>query len=82
MLFAFRKTLLGPTYGSALEKIQILPPTNSTDPQKRYLAYITKDKVWNPIRPSCTRAPTSRGGGSWGTFTADKTMHRLVLPKS
>ncbi|XP_052652805.1 cilia- and flagella-associated protein 251 [Harpia harpyja] len=46
-----RKTLLGPTYGSALEKIQILPPTNSTDPQKRYLAYITKDKVGLQILP-------------------------------
>ncbi|XP_040981991.1 cilia- and flagella-associated protein 251 [Aquila chrysaetos chrysaetos] len=46
-----RKTLLGPTYGSPLEKIQILPPTNSTDPQKRYLAYITKDKVGLQILP-------------------------------
>uniref|UniRef100_A0A8C8E4K6 WD repeat-containing protein 66 n=1 Tax=Otus sunia TaxID=257818 RepID=A0A8C8E4K6_9STRI len=51
MLFAFRKTLLGPTYGSPLEKIQILPTTNTTDPQKRYLAYITKDKVGLQILP-------------------------------
>ncbi|KAM8993162.1 cilia- and flagella-associated protein 251 [Ara ararauna] len=46
-----RKTLLGPTYGSPLEKIQILPTTNTADPQKRYLAYITKDKVGLQILP-------------------------------
>ncbi|XP_019328813.1 PREDICTED: WD repeat-containing protein 66 [Aptenodytes forsteri] len=46
-----RKTLLGPTYGSPLEKIQILPTTNTTDPQKCYLAYITKDKVGLQILP-------------------------------
>ncbi|XP_062446338.1 cilia- and flagella-associated protein 251 [Rhea pennata] len=46
-----RKTLLGPTYGSPLEKMQILPTTNPTDPQKHYLAYITKDKVGVQILP-------------------------------
>ncbi|XP_075625551.1 cilia- and flagella-associated protein 251 isoform X2 [Balearica regulorum gibbericeps] len=46
-----RKTLLGPTYGSPLEKIQILPATNTTDPQKHYLVYITKDKVGLQILP-------------------------------
>ncbi|KFV58598.1 WD repeat-containing protein 66, partial [Tyto alba] len=46
-----RKTLLGPTYGSPLEKIQILPTKNATDPQKCYLAYITKDKVGLQILP-------------------------------
>ncbi|XP_067163443.1 cilia- and flagella-associated protein 251 [Apteryx mantelli] len=46
-----RKTLLGPTYGSPLEKMQILPTTNLTDPKKRYLAYITKDKVGVQILP-------------------------------
>ncbi|KAM6050987.1 cilia- and flagella-associated protein 251 isoform 2-T2 [Theristicus caerulescens] len=46
-----RKTLLGPTYGSPLEKIQILPTTDTMDPQKRYLAYITKDKVGLQILP-------------------------------
>ncbi|XP_075372514.1 cilia- and flagella-associated protein 251 [Mycteria americana] len=45
-----RKTLLGPTYGSPLEKIQILP-TNTADAQKHYLAYITKDKVGLQILP-------------------------------
>ncbi|KAM6052184.1 cilia- and flagella-associated protein 251 [Chlamydotis macqueenii] len=47
-----RKTLLGPTYGSPLEKIQILPTTSTVDPQKRYLAYITKDKVGLQILPA------------------------------
>ncbi|XP_009873525.1 PREDICTED: WD repeat-containing protein 66 [Apaloderma vittatum] len=46
-----RKTLLGPTYGSPLEKMQILPTTNTTDPQKHYLAFITKDKVGLQILP-------------------------------
>ncbi|NXS53171.1 CF251 protein, partial [Brachypteracias leptosomus] len=46
-----RKTLLGPTYGSPLEKIQILPTTKTTDPQKHYLVYITKDKVGLQILP-------------------------------
>ncbi|XP_068269041.1 cilia- and flagella-associated protein 251 [Nyctibius grandis] len=45
-----RKTLLGPTYGSPLEKIQILP-TSTTDPRKSYLAYVTKDKVGLQILP-------------------------------
>ncbi|NXX77335.1 CF251 protein, partial [Urocolius indicus] len=46
-----RMTVLGPTYGSPLEKIEILPSTNTTDPQKHYLAYITKDKVGLQILP-------------------------------
>ncbi|NWX52156.1 CF251 protein, partial [Steatornis caripensis] len=46
-----RKTLLGPTYGSPVEKMQILPTTNTADPQKRYLAYVTKDKVGLQILP-------------------------------
>ncbi|KFP24469.1 WD repeat-containing protein 66, partial [Colius striatus] len=46
-----RMTVLGPTYGSPLEKIQILPSTNTTDPQKHYLVYITKDKVGLQILP-------------------------------
>ncbi|XP_065594798.1 cilia- and flagella-associated protein 251 [Cyrtonyx montezumae] len=45
-----RKTLLGPTYGSPLEKIQILP-MSAAQPQKHYLAYITKDKVGLQILP-------------------------------
>ncbi|NWR90025.1 CF251 protein, partial [Furnarius figulus] len=46
-----RKTLLGPTYGSPLEKIQILPTTSPADPQRHYLVYITKDKVGLQILP-------------------------------
>ncbi|NXC37406.1 CF251 protein, partial [Campylorhamphus procurvoides] len=46
-----RKTLLGPTYGSPLEKIQILPMTSPADPQQYYLVYITKDKVGLQILP-------------------------------
>ncbi|NWH73656.1 CF251 protein, partial [Piaya cayana] len=46
-----RKTLLGPTYGSPLEKIQILPATNTADPRIRHLVYITKDKVGLQILP-------------------------------
>uniref|UniRef100_A0A8C9L5U7 Cilia- and flagella-associated protein 251 n=1 Tax=Pavo cristatus TaxID=9049 RepID=A0A8C9L5U7_PAVCR len=45
-----RKTLLGPTYGSPLEKMQILPKS-AAQPQKHYLAYITKDKVGLQIMP-------------------------------
>ncbi|NXD77197.1 CF251 protein, partial [Halcyon senegalensis] len=46
-----RKTILGPTYGSPLEKIQILPTTKTMDPQKHYLVYVTKDKVGLQILP-------------------------------
>ncbi|NWU15281.1 CF251 protein, partial [Cephalopterus ornatus] len=46
-----RKTLLGPTYGSPLEKIQILPKTSTADPKQHYLVYITKDKVGLQILP-------------------------------
>ncbi|NXH46951.1 CF251 protein, partial [Dicaeum eximium] len=46
-----RKTLLGPTYGSPLEKIQILPRTSSADPKQHYLVYITKDKVGLQMLP-------------------------------
>ncbi|NWS13356.1 CF251 protein, partial [Pachyramphus minor] len=46
-----RKTLLGPTYGSPLEKIQILPMTSSADPKQHYLVYVTKDKVGLQILP-------------------------------
>ncbi|NXM65473.1 CF251 protein, partial [Serilophus lunatus] len=46
-----RKTLLGPTYGSPLEKIQILPKTSLADPQQYYLVYVTKDKVGLQMLP-------------------------------
>ncbi|XP_077164630.1 cilia- and flagella-associated protein 251 [Paroedura picta] len=46
-----RKTLLGPTYGSPLQKIQVLPLTEDHDTEKRYLAYSTTDKVGLQILP-------------------------------
>ncbi|XP_043924549.1 cilia- and flagella-associated protein 251 isoform X2 [Protopterus annectens] len=46
-----RKTLLGPTYISPLEKMIILPRINTHNPGKQYLAYITKDKVGLQILP-------------------------------
>ncbi|XP_060105340.1 cilia- and flagella-associated protein 251 [Heteronotia binoei] len=46
-----RKTVLGPAYGSPLEKIQVLPPREGCDPEKHYLAYITTDKVGLQILP-------------------------------
>uniref|UniRef100_A0A8D2LLY9 WD repeat domain 66 n=1 Tax=Varanus komodoensis TaxID=61221 RepID=A0A8D2LLY9_VARKO len=49
--FTFLKTVLGPTYGSPLEKILVLPATEEDDLQSRYLAYITKDKVGLQILP-------------------------------
>lgn len=36
-------TILGPTYGSPVEKVLVLPMAEDTN--KYYLAYITKDKV-------------------------------------
>lgn len=75
-LFAFRKTLLGPTYGSPLEKIQILPRTSSADPQQHYLVYITKDKVWSP--PLQSWWPL----GIWNFLEDEITTCRPVLPES
>ncbi|NWU42321.1 CF251 protein, partial [Hylia prasina] len=46
-----RKIILGPTYGSPLEKIQILPRTSCADPQQHYLVFITKDKVGLQMLP-------------------------------
>lgn len=42
-LYFNRKTILGPTYGSPVEKVLVLPM--SADTKKYYLIYITKDKV-------------------------------------
>ncbi|XP_056135303.1 cilia- and flagella-associated protein 251 [Lampris incognitus] len=46
-----RKTLLGPTYGSPVEKIVVLPISKEHDIGSYYLAYITKDKVGIQILP-------------------------------
>ncbi|KAL4223798.1 Cilia- and flagella-associated protein 251 [Mactra antiquata] len=45
-----RKTLLGPTYGSPIQKIAVVP-TKDPSKDKRYLAYITEDKVGMHILP-------------------------------
>ncbi|KAJ1093171.1 hypothetical protein NDU88_006278 [Pleurodeles waltl] len=46
-----RKTVLGPTYGSPIRKMEILPRRDNDDPSKAYLAYITDDKVGLQILP-------------------------------
>ncbi|XP_037672857.1 cilia- and flagella-associated protein 251 isoform X2 [Choloepus didactylus] len=46
-----RKTLLGPTYGSPIEQIQILPVKTASELQKRYLVFMNKDKVGLQILP-------------------------------
>ncbi|XP_072043906.1 cilia- and flagella-associated protein 251-like [Amphiura filiformis] len=45
-----RQTLLGPTYGTPLQKIEVLPTADEME-EKRYLAYITTDKVGLHIMP-------------------------------
>ncbi|XP_029618803.1 cilia- and flagella-associated protein 251 isoform X1 [Salmo trutta] len=46
-----RKTLLGPTYGSPVEKMAMLPFSKDHDPSAHYMAYITNDKVGVQILP-------------------------------
>ncbi|XP_064612327.1 cilia- and flagella-associated protein 251-like isoform X2 [Liolophura sinensis] len=45
-----RKTLLGPAYGSPIKKLCVIPTADEIN-DKRYLAYITKDKVGLQIFP-------------------------------
>uniref|UniRef100_A0A8C2DCA7 Cilia- and flagella-associated protein 251 n=1 Tax=Cyprinus carpio TaxID=7962 RepID=A0A8C2DCA7_CYPCA len=40
-----RKTVFGPSYGSPVKKMAILPASKDGDPNSRYMAYITQDKV-------------------------------------
>ncbi|XP_048044242.1 cilia- and flagella-associated protein 251 isoform X2 [Megalobrama amblycephala] len=46
-----RKTLFGPSYGSPVKKMAILPASKDGDPDSRYMAYITQDKVGIQILP-------------------------------
>ncbi|XP_051923496.1 cilia- and flagella-associated protein 251 isoform X2 [Hippocampus zosterae] len=46
-----RKTLLGPTYGSPVKKIGILPTSENNESGSRYMAYVTEDKVGLQILP-------------------------------
>lgn len=45
LFFSYRKTLLGPVYGSPIEQTQVLPVKTTMDLQKRYLVFINRDKV-------------------------------------
>uniref|UniRef100_A0A3Q2Z6U6 Cilia- and flagella-associated protein 251 n=1 Tax=Hippocampus comes TaxID=109280 RepID=A0A3Q2Z6U6_HIPCM len=46
-----RKTLLGPTYGSPVKKIGILPTSENNESGSHYMAYVTEDKVGLQILP-------------------------------
>ncbi|XP_051981544.1 cilia- and flagella-associated protein 251-like [Xyrauchen texanus] len=46
-----RKTLLGPSYGSPVKKMAILPTSKGGDPKSCYMAYITQDKIGIQILP-------------------------------
>nr|XP_055055959.1 cilia- and flagella-associated protein 251 isoform X1 [Misgurnus anguillicaudatus]XP_055055960.1 cilia- and flagella-associated protein 251 isoform X1 [Misgurnus anguillicaudatus] len=46
-----RKTLLGPSYGSPVKKMAMLPASKDGDPNSRYMAYITQDKIGIQILP-------------------------------
>ncbi|KAA0717305.1 Cilia- and flagella-associated protein 251 [Triplophysa tibetana] len=46
-----RKTVLGPLNGSSVKKMAILPASKDGDPNSRYMAYITQDKIGIQILP-------------------------------
>uniref|UniRef100_A0A8C1XL89 Cilia- and flagella-associated protein 251 n=1 Tax=Cyprinus carpio TaxID=7962 RepID=A0A8C1XL89_CYPCA len=45
-----RKTVFGPSYGSPVKKMAILPASKDGDPNSRYMAYITQDKVLSVLK--------------------------------
>ncbi|KAI1901168.1 hypothetical protein AGOR_G00057410 [Albula goreensis] len=46
-----RKTLLGPTHSSPIQKISVLPPSPNGEPSSHYLAYIAHNKLGLQILP-------------------------------
>lgn len=46
---AFRKVVLGPTYGFPIQKVVVLPKSKDDKSKSYYMAYITKNKVLSII---------------------------------
>ncbi|XP_042613298.1 cilia- and flagella-associated protein 251-like [Cyprinus carpio] len=50
-VYLFMMVCFGPSYGSPVKKMAILPASKDDDPNSRYMAYITQDKVGIQILP-------------------------------